>query len=50
MVPVGWQLGAAVWVYSLAWFFINDRVKLLAYHVFDSSKHGLLTPARVTEG
>jgi hypothetical protein len=27
-----------VWGYSLAWFFFNDRVKLLAYRLLDSPK------------
>ena len=25
----------AVWGYALAWFFVNDRVKLAAHRVFD---------------
>jgi len=24
-----------VWSYALAWFLVNDRVKLAAYRVFD---------------
>ena len=28
-------LGAFVWGYALAWFLVNDRVKLLAYRIFD---------------
>jgi hypothetical protein len=27
-----------VWGYALAWFLVNDRVKLLAYRIFGSSK------------
>jgi H+-transporting ATPase len=27
-----------VWGYSSAWFLVNDRVKLLAYRIFDSVK------------
>jgi len=37
MVPIGWSWAFAVWGYALAWFLINDRVKLLAYRVFDSA-------------
>jgi H+-transporting ATPase len=35
MPPIGWGLALAVWGYALAWFFLNDRVKLAAYRVFD---------------
>ena len=27
-----------VWGYALAWFLVNDRVKLLAYRIFDPAK------------
>jgi H+-transporting ATPase len=35
MHPLGWGWAAFVWGYALIWFLINDRVKLLAYWVFD---------------
>ena len=35
MTPLGWAWAAFVWGYALAWFLINDRVKLLAYRIFD---------------
>ena len=38
MTPLGWGWAAFVWGYALAWFFINDRVKLLAYKIFDPVK------------
>ena len=38
MTPLGWGWALMVWGYSLAWFFFNDRVKLLAYRIFDSSQ------------
>jgi H+-transporting ATPase len=38
MTPIGWGYAAFVWGYALAWFFVNDRVKLLAYRIFDSPK------------
>ncbi len=38
MTPIGWRYALFVWVYALVWFLVNDRIKLLAYRVFDSSK------------
>jgi H+-transporting ATPase len=38
MTPLGWRLAGFVWVYALAWFLFNDRVKLLAYRIFDPVK------------
>ena len=38
MTPVGWGWAAFVWGYALAWFLLNDRVKLLAYKIFDRVK------------
>jgi H+-transporting ATPase len=38
MTPLGWRWTAFVWGYALVWFLINDRVKLLAYRVFDPVK------------
>jgi len=35
MTPLGWGWALFVWGYALAWFLVNDRVKLLAYRVFD---------------
>jgi H+-transporting ATPase len=35
MTPIGWGLGAAVWGYALAWFLVNDRIKLVAYRIFN---------------
>ena len=43
MIPIGWGWGLAVWGYALAWFLVNDRVKLLAYRVFDPTKAPLLS-------
>ena len=39
MTPLGWGWAAFVWGYALAWFLINDRIKLLAYRIFDSVKN-----------
>jgi len=35
MVPIGWGWGLLVWGYSLVWFLVEDRVKLLALRLFD---------------
>jgi len=50
MTPLGWGWALFVWGYALAWFLVNDRVKLLAYRVFDSTASPLLTkkPVDVT--
>ncbi|MHA3098851.1 plasma-membrane proton-efflux P-type ATPase [Acinetobacter brisouii] len=42
MTPLGWSWALMVWAYALAWFFINDRVKLFAYRVFDPNERLLL--------
>jgi len=42
MTPLGWGWAAFVWGYALAWFLVNDRVKLLAYRVFDPTTAPLL--------
>jgi len=38
MPPLGWGWALFVWVYALAWFLVNDRVKLLAYWIFGYTK------------
>ena len=38
MTPLGWGWAAFVWGYALVWFLVNDRVKLLAYRIFDPRK------------
>jgi H+-transporting ATPase len=35
MTPLGWGWTSFVWGYALVWFLINDRIKLLAYRIFD---------------
>ena len=40
MVPIGWSWALFVWGYALVWFLVNDRVKLLAYRIFDPVKSG----------
>ncbi len=43
MRPLGWSWALFVWGYALVWFLINDRVKLLAYRIFDPVKSGSLS-------
>jgi H+-transporting ATPase len=38
MTPLGWGWALFVWGYALAWFLVNDRVKLLAYRILDPAK------------
>jgi H+-transporting ATPase len=35
MTPLGWGWALFVWAYALAWFLLNDRIKILAYRIFD---------------
>src|SRR6202167_4618239 len=43
MTPLGWGWAAFVWGYALVWALVNDRVKLLAYRIFDPTKAPLLS-------
>jgi H+-transporting ATPase len=38
MTPLGWGWALFVWGYALSWFLVNDRLKLLAYRIFDPVK------------
>ncbi len=38
MTPLGWSWALFVWGYALVWFLVNDRLKLLAYSIFDPVK------------
>ena len=38
MTPLGWGWAGFVWGYALVWALLSDRVKLLAYRVFDPVK------------
>ncbi len=46
MPPLGWGWALFVWGYAVAWFLVTDRVKLLAYRVFDPTAEPLLTGSR----
>ena len=42
MAPIGWHWALVVWAYALAWFLVNDRIKLAAYKVFSRDGEGWL--------
>ena len=42
MTPLGWVWAGVVWGYALAWFVVNDRVKILEYRIFGRSQEGIL--------
>jgi H+-transporting ATPase len=46
MTPIGWRWALLVWGYAVAWFVVNDRVKLAAYRVFGVGQNGLLEAVR----
>ena len=50
MPPLGWGWAGFVWGYALIWALLSDRVKLLAYRVFDPTAAPLLAkkPVGVT--
>jgi H+-transporting ATPase len=50
MTPIGWGWALFVWGYALIWALLSDRVKLLAYRVFDPTAAPLLArkPVDVT--
>ncbi len=49
MTPLGWGWAGFVWGYALLWFLVNDRIKLLAYRIFDPVKKvGAIPETKVT--
>jgi H+-transporting ATPase len=46
MMPLGWGWALFVWAYALAWFLFNDRLKLVAYRIFDPAKAELQPKAK----
>jgi H+-transporting ATPase len=49
MTPLGWGWAGFVWGYALLWFLVNDRIKLLAYRIFDPVKIAKVrTPSDLT--
>jgi H+-transporting ATPase len=49
MAPIGWGWAALIWGYALAWFLVNDRVKLAGYRIMDPGQ-SLLSRMRRTGG
>jgi H+-transporting ATPase len=47
MAPIGWKWALLIWGYALVWALVNDRVKLLAYRVFDPTAAPLLAKKAV---
>ena len=43
MAPIGWKLALFVWGYALAWFLVNDWVKVVVERVLDREQPGLLS-------
>jgi H+-transporting ATPase len=35
MAPLGWGWALFVWGYAVVWFFVNDRIMLVAYQILD---------------
>ena len=44
MTPLGWGWALVVWGYALAWFLLNDRLKLLAYRILDPTNASSAKP------
>ena len=42
MTPISWRWALLIWGYALAWFVINDFIKLAAYRVFDPREGSIL--------
>ena len=52
MAPIGWMWAVGVWGYALAWFLVNDRVKLAAYPLCDPAivKTASNMPPQIAQG
>ena len=46
MPPIGWGWALVIWGYALAWFLVNDRVKLAAYRIIDPQRSLLAVKRR----
>jgi H+-transporting ATPase len=49
MPPIGWGWALMVWGYSLVWFLVNDRVKLLGYRILDPAGAKPKSKSQATE-
>jgi H+-transporting ATPase len=47
MAPIGWTWAAVVWGYSLAWFVLNDQVKLAIYKLMEEHRVHLMRSRRL---
>jgi H+-transporting ATPase len=47
MTPLGWKWAGFVWAYAICWALLNDRIKLLAYRIFDPQKPPLLAKKQI---
>jgi H+-transporting ATPase len=45
MPPIGWGWSLLIWAYSAPFFLLNDRIKMLAYRIFDPIKNPANRPA-----
>jgi hypothetical protein len=48
--PFGWKWALFVWAYAFAWFLVSDRVKLMAYRIFDPTQAPLLGRKPIAAG
>ena len=46
MPPIGWRWAGLIWLYAAAWFLLTDRMKLLAYRIFDPEERSVLAELR----
>jgi H+-transporting ATPase len=44
MTAIGWKWALAVWGYAVAWWLVNDRVKLFAYRIIEPGRELLGLP------
>lgn len=49
MAPIGWRWAGFIWLYAAAWFLLSDRMKLLAYRIFDPQGAPLLPGLRTRQ-
>jgi H+-transporting ATPase len=40
VTPIGWKWALFVWGYAIAWFIVNDQIKLITYHTLDDGIFG----------